>query len=138
MARIAEITPKQRIGFSARARILTASVATLLAALLWGGWGLRLSKVAHDFEKRSQDRMRNQLEPTPEREDFVFLGVDDPTGDLSALEPEEIERSEALQAMSLPYPWNRRVWAEVTRRLGEADARLILIDIYFPGPSGRA
>jgi len=95
-----------------------------------------LSTVAYDFEKNWQDRLKNQSKPTPERKDFIFLAVDVVNGDLSALEPEEISASVALQEMSVPYPWNRRVWAEAINRLGDAGVRMILIDIFFPGPSG--
>ncbi|MDA0768409.1 MAG: adenylate/guanylate cyclase domain-containing protein [Verrucomicrobia bacterium] len=94
-----------------------------------------LSEVVRDFEKRWQDRLRTQLAPTQEREDFVFLGIDEASMTLSALEPEEIEESAVLSAMSQPYPWNRRVWAQTIKRLGDAGARLILIDVFSPGPS---
>lgn len=136
MARLPKISQARKTGFSWRERLLTALVATVLAGMLWGGWGLFLSGVVQDFEKSWQDVLRQGLRPTPEREDFVFLGVDEASMTLSALEPEEVEDSEIFSAMIQPYPWNRRVWAETIRRLGETGARLILIDIYFPGPSG--
>lgn len=136
MARLPRPQQAQRIGFSWRERLLVALVAALLAGLLWGGGGVFLSRVTLDFEKDWQDRLRNRLDPTPMRQDFVFLGVDNIDGNLSALEPEEIEGSVALEAMSQPYPWSRRVWAEAIQRLGDSGAKLILLDVYFPGPSG--
>ena len=134
MTRLPRPQHAQKIGFSWRERLLVALVAALLAGLLWGGWGLFLSSVTQDFEKSWQDQLRSRLSPTKERADLIFLGIDEESQSLSAVLDQEIEDSEALQAMLDPMPWSRRVWAEAVNRLGDAGARLIVFDVHFPGP----
>jgi adenylate cyclase len=106
-----------------------------LTILLWSGYLGPLSRFAHRMEELWQDRLSTLLEPTPEREDLVFLGIDEASTSLRAVDDEELAASPVLEMMAEPWPWNRRVYAEVINRLGEAGARLIILDIYFPGPS---
>jgi serine/threonine protein kinase/CHASE2 domain-containing sensor protein len=73
---------------------------------------------------------------TPVREDLVFLGIDEASmAPSNLLDQREIEESETLPLMMEPFPWDRRVWAEVIERLGEAGARLIIMDLLFTQPS---
>jgi CHASE2 domain-containing sensor protein len=106
-----------------------------LTILLWSGYLGPLSRFAHRMEELWQDRLSTLLKPTPEREDLVFLGIDEASTSLRAVDDEELAASPVLEMMAEPWPWNRRVYAEVIDRLGEAGARLIILDIYFPGPS---
>ncbi len=138
MARIPKVLKKQRVGFSWRERGLAALVMTLLAGVLWGGWGMFLSDRVQNVEKQWKDSFRSTLTPTPEREDLIFLGIDEETIALSAVEDSEIEQSEALQAMFDPLPWSRRVWAEAVNKLGGAGVKLVVIDLHFAGPLRRA
>ncbi|WP_338686177.1 adenylate/guanylate cyclase domain-containing protein [Haloferula helveola] len=70
-----------------------------------------------------------------EREDLVLLGIDEASLTLPGITEEELAGSEALQAMSERFPWDRKVWAEAINRLGDAGARLIVVDLVFSNPS---
>jgi len=70
--------------------------------------------------------------PTPEN--LVFLAVDEPSMDLSQLEPEEIEASRALRLMHKQFPWSRAVYAEVIEKVLAAGAKAIVFDVNFPNP----
>lgn len=113
--------------------VILASMAVTI--LLWSGYLGPLSRFAHRMEELWQDRLSTLLEPTPERDDLVFLGIDEASTSLRAVEDEELAAAPVLSLMAEPWPWNRRVYAEAIRRLGAAGAQVIVLDIYFPGPS---
>ncbi len=66
--------------------------------------------------------------------DFVFLAVDEPSMDLSQLDPDEIAASPALRLMSQAFPWSREVYALVIEKLLAAGAKAVVLDVHFPGP----
>ena len=109
--------------------------AMILTILLWSGELAVLSRMAYRLEELWQDRLSTYLEPTREREDLVFLGIDEASLSLSELDDGELAASPVLGMMAEPWPWDRRIYAEAIERLSEAGARLIILDIYFRGPS---
>jgi adenylate cyclase len=70
---------------------------------------------------------------------LVFVGIDQPTY-TDVLSPEEIEADPVLAQTTNTFPWPRNVWAPAIDRLGEAGAKVILLDIVFatPGPGDDA
>ena len=70
-----------------------------------------------------------------ENEQLVLLGIDEPSLELSALDPAEIAASPTLSLMKQRFPWDRRVWAEAIDRLAGAGAKLIVLDLLFQEPS---
>jgi adenylate cyclase len=66
--------------------------------------------------------------PAPERDELVFLGIDEPSLSLSAID-EEAREGEVLRHFRQQWPWSRAVWAAAIERLGSAGARMIVIDI---------
>ncbi len=72
------------------------------------------------------------------REDFVLLGIDDASMGNFGASAEELAGSPVLQMMQERFPWDRRVWAAAIDRLGEAGARVIVIDLILDAPSDPA
>lgn len=67
-------------------------------------------------------------------DEFVLVGIDEPSLNLSGVEPEEIAESQALQLMKAGFPWSREVYAHLITRLMDAGAKLVVLDLVFPGP----
>ena len=90
-------------------------------------------------EQRFQDLLRRQGRVTPERADFVFVGIDQQSLQLDAISPEEIASERGLQLMTersfLIQPWSRELWALLLDRLFAAGARLVVFDMIFNPPN---
>jgi adenylate cyclase len=87
-------------------------------------------------EQNFEDMLRREGRKTPERDDFVFIGVDQQSLQLDALSPEEISNNRPLQLMTeRPFPWSREVWALLLDRLFAAGARLVVFDMIFNPPN---
>ena len=106
------------------------------AVALWEGWVPVLSNAVLETERAWMDRVSALIGTTPEREDFVFLGIDSASLELTAVSEDEISGSEVLPLMRERWPWDRRVWAAAIERLGEAGARMIVLDLLVGEPSG--
>lgn len=76
--------------------------------------------------------LRQTTEKLPE--DFVLIAIDEPSLNLGGVDPEEIQQSRALQLMKAGFPWSREVYALLITRLMEAGAKLVVLDLVFPGP----
>lgn len=49
---------------------------------------------------------------TKTHDDFVFLGIDEASLDMTVVGPDEIEGNRAFELMTQrPFPWSREVWA---------------------------
>jgi len=81
-----------------------------------------------------QDAVVRHGVKTPDPGNLVFLAVDEPSLDLSQLEPEEIEESPALSKMAESFPWSRAVYAEIIRKVAAAGAKAIVLDVHFALP----
>ncbi len=69
------------------------------------------------------------------REDVVFLGIDDSSLSLSGVWEEELAESKVLQKMKENFPWSREVHAEAVRKVLDAGARVVMIDLVFSAAS---
>lgn len=118
-------------------RLLAMVGGLLLAVALWAGIIPGLSGVIHEAESSWVDRVATMVEPAPERDDLVFLGVDAYSESLSALDPADREKS-LLPELTKQWPWSRAVWAAAIERLAEAGAKLIVMDIAFDSLSDDA
>lgn len=123
---------RSRVSLSGWLVMLAASVFVLL---LWSGFLGRLSEGAGRIEQVWEDRVSTWFEPTREREELVFLGIDEWSMSLADVGEEELAASPVLGMMGESWPWNRGIYAEVIDQLAEAGARVIIVDIVFPGPS---
>src|SRR2546425_3712636 len=123
-----------------RARLL---VLTLIC-LFWTG----LIFVGHFFpsapfistpwrgEQGFEDLLRREGRKTAPPPDFVFLGLDQSTLELTAYSAEELQGNRALQLLAeRPFPWSREVWALLLDRLFGAGARLVVFDLLFNPPN---
>jgi adenylate cyclase len=71
----------------------------------------------------------------PERDDLVFLGIDDQSGTLQDVDPELVANNPTLSRMAIRFPWDRRVYADILERLIVSGARLVVVDVLFISPS---
>ena len=71
---------------------------------------------------------------TPPNPDIVFLGIDDASGRLDALDPAEVQASRPLTLMTQPFPWSHEVYAAALDRLTDAGARVVIFDLLFTNP----
>src|ERR1700686_3812594 len=68
-------------------------------------------------EQNFEDLLRLEGRKTPERKDFVFVGIDQASMQMNepntrTLGEDEIQGNRALELMAeRPFPWSREVWA---------------------------
>lgn len=116
-------------------RLVVALAGGLIMVLIFGVFPHGKGLVA-DADRKIHDRIIRLGGGPPERDDFVLLGIDDASLTLEGnLTHAEIEANETLRLMTTRMPWDRRVWAEAVDRLGEAGAKLIILDLIFAEPS---
>jgi len=83
-------------------------------------------------ERSFADVLRREGRKTVTHKDFAFVGIDQESLLLDALNPEEIEKDPALQLMARRiYPLPREVWVELMDKLFGAGARLLMFDLVF-------
>ena len=87
-------------------------------------------------EQGFEDLLRREGRKTAPPPDFVFLGLDQSTLELTAYSAEELQGNRALQLLTeRPFPWQREVWALLLDRLFGAGARLVVFDLLFNPPN---
>jgi adenylate cyclase len=87
-------------------------------------------------EQGFEDLLRREGRKTAPPPDFVFLGLDQSTLELTAFSAEELQGNRALQLLTeRPFPWSREVWALLLDRLFGAGARLVIFDLMFNPPN---
>ena len=87
-------------------------------------------------EQGFEDLLRREGRKTAPPPDFVFLGLDQGTLELTAFSAEELQANRALQLLTeRPFPWSREVWALLLDRLFGAGARLVIFDMMFNPPN---
>src|SRR5438128_11377639 len=83
-------------------------------------------------ERSFADVLRSEGRKTQTHSDFVFLGIDQQSLILDAVNPDEIAQDPALRLMAAhPYPWSREVWALLMGKLFSAGARRVMFDTVF-------
>ncbi len=103
-----------------------ASVVVLMALSYFSPFLNRAESYTQDFLMR---QTASETDP-----DLVLLGLDEESLTLSAVEPEEIADSRALQLMRKGYPFPREVYALAAERLLAAGANVIVLDFVYPAP----
>ena len=111
-----------------------------LIAIFWTG----LIALAHFFpsapflstvwsgERSFADVLRREGRKTVTHKDFAFIGIDQESLLLDALDPNEIAKDPALRLMAArTYPLPRGVWIELMDKLFGAGARLVMFDLVF-------
>ncbi len=87
-------------------------------------------------EQSFEDLLRQEGRKTAPPPDFIFLGLDQSTLELTAFSAEELQGNRALQLLTeRPFPWSREVWALLLDRLFGAGARLVIFDLMFNPPN---
>src|SRR5436305_6262545 len=87
-------------------------------------------------EQSFEDLLRREGRKIAPPPDFVFLGLDQSTLELTAYSAEELQGNRALQLLTeRPFPWQREVWALLLDRLFGAGARLVAFDLLFNPPN---
>ncbi len=64
---------------------------------------------------------------------LVFVGIDQ-TSYADIIAPEEAAMNPTLAELTNSFPWSRAVWAAAIERLGNAGAKVIMLDIIFASP----
>jgi adenylate cyclase len=120
-------------------RLVIIAICTAATALVFlGRWfpGVPFLFAPYLTEQRFEDLLRRQGRVTPEREDFVFVGIDQQSLVLDAVGEEEIAADRGLQLMKeRSFPWSREVWALLLDKLFAAGARLVVFDMIFNPPN---
>src|SRR5436305_11169034 len=92
-------------------------------------------------EQSFEDILRRQGRKTAERKDFLFVGIDESSRQLSqpngaVVGAEEIAGNRGLGLMAeRPFPWSREVWALFLDKVFAAGARLVMFDMIFNPPN---
>lgn len=87
-------------------------------------------------EQSFEDMLRREGRKTPARAEFVFIGIDQESLQLTAVDEQEIVGNRALQLMTeRPFPWSREVWALFLDKVFAAGARLVMFDMIFNPPN---
>ncbi|HEY4281711.1 MAG TPA: adenylate/guanylate cyclase domain-containing protein [Chthoniobacterales bacterium] len=121
-------------------RITLAAICIFWTGLIF--LGVVLPKVPFlsspwTFQQSFEDVLRRQGRKTPERTDFVFVGVDQASLQISQAHnaifgPEEIAGNRPLELMAeRPFPWSREIWALFLDKMFAAGARLVMFDMIF-------
>jgi adenylate cyclase len=92
-------------------------------------------------EQNFEDILRREGRRTPERQDFVFVGLDEASLQMCQpqdrnLDPEQIAGNRGLELMAeRPWPWSREIWALFLDKVFAAGARLVMFDMIFNAPN---
>src|SRR5256886_13091072 len=124
-------------------------VRLLVLTVIWLFW-TGLIFVGHFFpsapfistpwrgEQSFEDLLRQEGRKSAPPPDFVFLGLDQGTLELTAFSAEELQGNRALQLLTeRPFPWQREAWALLLDRLLGAGARVVVFELLFNPPHDR-
>jgi len=116
--------------FSPRVLLLAGSVAVSVVALMAvSQWSYFLYRAELDMQDALMRYTAVETDPS-----LVLLALDEETMTLSAVEPEEVAASKALQLLSEGYPFSREVYALAAERLLTAGAEVVILDFVYPAP----
>lgn len=114
-------------------------IGLVLAVLVWGGLLGPVSDLAWRGDTFLCDRLSLILEPGKEREDLVFLGIDEEWK--AEIDPAVLAQSAELQMLmggENNQQLDRRVCAKLIDKLAAAGVKAIIFDVLFMGSSGSA
>src|SRR2546423_7735810 len=122
-------------GLPRHRRLAFAAICTFWTAVVFVGYffpTLPFISMPWRGEQSFEDTLRREGRKTPTRADFIFLGIDQQSLQLDAVDPEEIAGNRAFELMTeRPYPWSREIWVLLLDRLFGAGARLVIFDLMF-------
>ena len=114
-------------------RVILASICAG-TALVFGLLALIQFKPLGEAENYTRDLRVRFGQSAPIAPEVVFLSIDKQSYQ-DVLMEEEIAAHPALAEMSTgSWPWRRSVWGHVIRRVAEAGARVVALDLMFPTP----
>jgi adenylate cyclase len=112
------------------------AVVTAVVLALHFAAGVPFLSVLWTGEQAYEDLLRREGRKTKTHQDFVFIGIDQESLELTAVGPEEIQANRAFQLMTeRPFPWSRQIWALLLDRLIGTGARLVVFDMVFDKPN---
>ena len=115
-------------------RRLILSAICAGTALSFGVLGLLQFKPLLEAENYTRDLRIRFGQPAPIAPEVIFLSIDKQSYN-DVLMEEEIAAHPALAEMSTgSWPWRRSVWGQVIRRVSEAGAKVVALDLMFPTP----
>jgi adenylate cyclase len=105
---------------------------TIVVASLHYATGIPFLSVVWSGQQSYEDLLSREGRKTRTHQDFVFVGIDQESLKLTAVDPEEIQRNRAFQLITeRAFPWSRELWALLLDRLFQSGARLVMFDIVF-------
>lgn len=114
-------------------------IGLVLAVLIWGGLCGPVSKWIWRFDTVLRDQLSLILKPGKEREDLVFLGINEAWRKGIKFDPRGGPETRALRLLKEEvgnHYLDRRVYAELIEKLVAAGTKVIIFDVLFVGPSG--
>jgi len=69
--------------------------------------------------------------------EVMIVGLADTGFQLMDWAPNEVENDPILKEMTKPWPWNRKVFAEIAEKILQSGARLVVFDLVFAGANMR-
>ncbi len=94
-----------------------------------GGFGGTFANYLLSVDRGFGDNYLYKAGDPPPRDDLVFLGIDEGALTLEGLSAELIGSDENLAMMANRFPWDRRVYANAMRKLIEAGAKVVVLDL---------
>lgn len=110
-----------------RKRLITCVICAVLAAGLW--WVPIVGELLRHVEVKTRDVLMTYDVSVKPRKDFVFLGIDPKSLRVDGVGESELSENVTLQRMKKQFPWDRRVYADAIDKLGNAGAKVIILDI---------
>ncbi len=95
---------------------------------------VQLAAPLNDGENYVRDFFARTGRLTPANTNLVLIGIDQPSYD-GVIFPEDAKNDPVLAALRERFPWSRNVWAALIRRLCDAGAKVVVIDLVFAADS---
>ena len=110
---------------------ICAACTAVFLVLWWRGF-----VPLQELELFAQDWQTRLGRKTPADERLVLIGIDRPVYSPTDFSAEELKAEPALALLQKNFPWSRAVWARLIEKLGDAGARVIVLDLVFAAPGG--
>src|SRR4051812_10790339 len=121
------------LGFLSRyAKIIVAIFALAMFGLTQTNWFQNANWV-QILEGRLIDQRFERRGALPVDSNVLLVGIQTSSLSLDTLWPEEIEASEALRLMKGPWPWSRKIFAQLLEKLMASGAKVVAFDFMFKG-----
>ena len=107
------------------------AVCTLVLLVLWWRGFVPLQELEF-FARDWQTRLGRK---TPRDSRLVLIGIDKPVYGRADFNAQELQEEPALALLQKNnFPWSRAVWARLIQKLGDAGAKVIVLDLVLPAP----